>query len=239
VRLHIYIYIYIYIYIAGVFLISFFVYISLKSFSNCHLYSAKSAEVVRICFFCRSLSVCIRLFCRCRFESAFRVYDSLYHCQPYAASSADVSFDMSTHCNTLQHTATHCNTLQHTATHCNTLQHSLSVCICLFLHVIALNNTLQHTLQHPATHCSTLFLCVYVSFYMSSRLTTHCNTRCNTLQHTATLSFCVYTSLLTYHRAYMQQAAQVLRIIFLYTSVFLCTYVSFDMLTRSYAESSA
>ena len=29
---------------------------------------------------------------------------------------------VSTHCNTLPHTATHCNTLQHTATHCNTLQ---------------------------------------------------------------------------------------------------------------------
>ena len=28
---------------------------------------------------------------------------------------------LSTHCNTLQHTATHCNTLQHTATHYNTL----------------------------------------------------------------------------------------------------------------------
>jgi len=32
--------------------------------------------------------------------------------------------EMSSHCNTLQHTATHCNTLQHTATHWNTLQHS-------------------------------------------------------------------------------------------------------------------
>ena len=30
---------------------------------------------------------------------------------------------ITTHCNTLQHTATHCNTLQHTATHYGTLQH--------------------------------------------------------------------------------------------------------------------
>jgi len=34
------------------------------------------------------------------------------------------SWKMTTHCNTLQHTAAHCNTLQHTASRCDTLQHT-------------------------------------------------------------------------------------------------------------------
>ena len=44
---------------------------------------------------------------------------------------------MSTHWNTLQHTATRCNTLQHTATHCNTLHHTAPHC-----------NTMQHITPH-------------------------------------------------------------------------------------------
>jgi len=63
---------------------------------------------------------------------------------------------LSTHCNTLQHTATHCHTLQHTAAHCNTLQHTATHCI---------------TLQHTASHCNTLQLTA---------------THCNSLQLTAT-----------------------------------------------------
>ena len=38
------------------------------------------------------------------------------------------TFRLTTHCNTLQHTATHCNTLQYTAMHCNTLQHTATHC---------------------------------------------------------------------------------------------------------------
>jgi len=52
-----------------------------------------------------------------------------------------ISYDFTTHCNTLQHTATHCTTLQRTATHCNMLQHTATLC---------------NTLQHTATHCNTL-----------------------------------------------------------------------------------
>ena len=62
-----------------------------------------------------------------------------------------VAIQVSTHCNTLQHTATHCNTLQHTATHCSTLQHTAT-------HCNALQHTATHcnTLQHTAAHCNTL-----------------------------------------------------------------------------------
>jgi len=72
--------------------------------------------------------------------------------------------NITTRCNTLQHTATHCNTLQHTATHCTTLQHTATHC-----------NIRQHTGNtiinkeplriYTATHCNTL-----------QRTATHCNT---------------------------------------------------------------
>ena len=81
---------------------------------------------------------------------------------------------ITTHCNTLQHTATHCNTLQHTATHCNTLQRTAALCYTL-QHTAALCNTLQptaalcNTLQHTAALCNTL--------QPTAAL-------CNTLQHT-------------------------------------------------------
>ena len=69
---------------------------------------------------------------------------------------------MSTHCNTLQHTATHCNTLQYTATHCNTL-------------------------QHTATHCNMQWVFVTLKVHaMMSSVLQHAAKRCNTLQHTAT-----------------------------------------------------
>ena len=77
---------------------------------------------------------------------------------------------ITTHCNTLQHTATHCNTLQHTATHCNTLQRTAALCYTL-QHTAALCNTLQptaalcNTLQHTAALCNPL---------------RHSATRCNT-----------------------------------------------------------
>ena len=67
---------------------------------------------------------------------------------------------VSTHCNTLQHTATHGIALQHIATHCDTLRHTATHC---------------DTLQHTAIHCDTL---------------RHIVTHCNTLQHTATHSNC-------------------------------------------------
>ena len=53
---------------------------------------------------------------------------------------------LTTHCNTLQHSATLCHTLQHSqhsVTPCNTLQHPATLC-----------NTLQH-LHHSATLCNT------------------------------------------------------------------------------------
>jgi len=63
--------------------------------------------------------------------------------------NGDPPSQVTTHCNTLQHTAAHCSTLQHTlddtlqhtATHCSTLQHTAAHC---------------STLQHTAAHCSTL-----------------------------------------------------------------------------------
>jgi len=70
---------------------------------------------------------------------------------------------MSTHCNTLQHTATCCNTLQYTATRLQLATHTSTSC-----------NILQCTAIHSNTHCNT-----------------HCNTlqhtltQCKTLQHSA------------------------------------------------------
>ena len=91
---------------------------------------------------------------------------------------------ISTHCNTLQHTAshtaTHCNTLQRTAIHCttrcNTLQHQMSSELTLE-NIYILQNTATHcnTLHHTATHCNTLHHTLH-----------HTATHCNTRQHTAT-----------------------------------------------------
>jgi len=108
-----------------------------------------------------------------------------------------VSFSsgVSTHCNTLQHTATHCNTRRLTATHCNTLQLTAT-------HCDSLQHTATHchTLQHTATHCNTLPLTA-----------THCNTlpliatHCNSLQPTAscacnmTRDMCGHTRVCIYY----------------------------------------
>ena len=100
------------------------------------------------------------------------------HCHTNTYASA---MTVSTHFNTLQHTATHCSTLQHTAIYCNALPPT-HVCVChdcfdTLQHTTTHCNTLQqtathgNTLQHTATHCNTLH---------------HTATHCNTLQHTAT-----------------------------------------------------
>jgi len=56
----------------------------------------------------------------------------------YALTHSD---EMSSYCNTPQHTATHCKILQHTAARCSTLQYTATHC---------------NTRQRTATHCSTL-----------------------------------------------------------------------------------
>ena len=58
--------------------------------------------------------------------------------------------NMSTHCNTLQHT---CNTWNHTAAHCSTLQHTATHC---------------NTLQHTATHCNTLQHVLFASLSIAT-----------------------------------------------------------------------
>jgi len=84
-------------------------------------------------------------------------------------------YSITTHCNTLQHTATHCNILQHSRKYAiwicgfvSTISEGVFVCIQMLSY-----STLQHTimhfnaLQHTATHCNTL---------------QHTATHCNTLQ---------------------------------------------------------
>ena len=90
-------------------------------------------------------------------------YNTLKHTEPVGPVA--VPLHITTHCNTLQHTATHCNTLQHTATHYNALPH-----------------TLQHTAITPWRRCacSSVFSC---SIYVSIRR------ECNTLQQPATTPF--------------------------------------------------
>ena len=78
---------------------------------------------------------------------------------------------LSTHCNTLQHTATHCNTLQHTATHCNTLQHTSTRCA---------------TRGGGVSNVSAVALWCFIGIPLSSNTPLHTATRCNTLRHTAT-----------------------------------------------------
>ena len=63
---------------------------------------------------------------------------------------ANLELWITTHCNTLQHTATHCITLQHTASHGNTLQHTATHCNTL-QHTATLCNTLQHTAIQSST----------------------------------------------------------------------------------------
>jgi len=109
---------------------------------------------------------------------------------------------LSTHCNTLQHTATHCNVPQHLqgqcnyATHCNTLHHFMLVGYGPIFRAHC--NTLQFDrLQKSAMSCNTL--CLPVTFKSMAgnantlqHTATHCNTlhhtepHCTTLQHTAT-----------------------------------------------------
>jgi len=95
---------------------------------------------------------------------------NLFPCQPvglYWAESHSpcktiqrrLSWFVSTHCNTLQHTATHCNALQHIAT----------------LRVIV--GRVSQPLQDDPT----------ASFLVCVNTLQHAVTRCNTLQHTATL----------------------------------------------------
>jgi len=104
---------------------------------------------------------------------------------------------ISTHCNTLRHTATHCNTPQYAGTHCNTLQHrannqlsdfkdknlnidpqlpyedgSFDIVTC----VVSIDYLINPIKVHTATHRSTL-----------QRTATHCNA----LQHTATRSLLI------------------------------------------------
>ena len=89
---------------------------------------------------------------------------------------------VSTHCNTLQHTATHCNMLvlqvrTHEdggcalampyscgATHCNTLQHTAPHCTTL-QHAATHYNTLQHTGCALATGSYLIPLLQYVAVY--------------------------------------------------------------------------
>jgi len=95
---------------------------------------------------------------------------------------------VSTHCNTLQHTAIHCNTLQYTATHCNTLQYTATHCNTLRIYlaflVCQIVSTHCNTLQYTATHFNTL---------------QHTATHCSTLQHTAT--HCGFTLHFSYVRS--------------------------------------
>jgi len=89
---------------------------------------------------------------------------------------------ITTHCNTLQHTAKYCNTLKHTTTHYNALQRTATHC---------------NAQQHTATHCNAL--CTYTGWNSDAvvqqrndsvdtlRLTAtqqHTATHCNTLNHT-------------------------------------------------------
>ena len=84
--------------------------------------------------------------CICRpFLRICRARLQIYRCHTYT---------LSTHCNTLQHTAPHCNTLQHTATHYNTIVPG-SVGDTL-PHIRSLHTATHcNTLQHAASHCST------------------------------------------------------------------------------------
>jgi len=58
-------------------------------------------------------------------QQIYAHYNTMQHT---ATGKKLFDLQLSTHGNTLQHTATHCNTLQHTATHCNTLQHTATHC---------------------------------------------------------------------------------------------------------------
>jgi len=76
---------------------------------------------------------------------------------------------LSTHCNTLHHTATRCDTLHHAATRYHALQHTATQCNTR-QHTATHDDTLQqiathgNTRQHTAAHCNAL-----------PRTATHCN----------------------------------------------------------------
>ena len=95
---------------------------------------------------------------------------------------------VTTHCNTLQHTATHCDTLRHTVTHCCTRRHTVTHC-----------NTLRHAATHQYSYLRRSVTCEFKkrkcnkstqtthnSVFYTLYLTMYTRTHCNTLQHTTT-----------------------------------------------------
>ena len=85
---------------------------------------------------------------------------------------------ITTHCNTVKHTATQCNALQHSAAHCN--NHELSTQLRISKKTATHCPTLQHTSTHTSTRCNML------QKTAASCITLHHTaTHYSTLQHTA------------------------------------------------------
>ena len=63
---------------------------------------------------------------------------------------------------------THCNTLQHTATHCNTLQHTLIHMFIRHQHIymyIYINSYIYIYILHTYMHKMSTYMCVYICIY--------------------------------------------------------------------------
>jgi len=83
-----------------------------------------SGREVKCCWVLQCVLQCIAVCCSMLLYVP--VCFSVLQCVAVRCSAALLS--LTTHCNTLQHSATRCNTQQHTATRCNTLQHTATHC---------------------------------------------------------------------------------------------------------------